>query len=199
MGLSSFEQYEDPDTDRVIYNLQKFCKLALNGNPNILELLWLDPKFHTYRTREYMLLRDNRASFLSKRICTSYLGYVHGQMQRLTSHKDKPVREGRNPARAALEAKYGYDTKHASHVIRLLIQGAQLLKSGGLEVTLQGANLAVCKEIKHGLWSFDEFADFANKLREQFQLLEQETDLPAHPDVERIERLLVDLIYDFRM
>ncbi len=36
----------------------------------------------------------------------------------------------RNPARAELEASYGYDTKHAMHLLRLLRMGEEILHDG---------------------------------------------------------------------
>jgi predicted nucleotidyltransferase len=40
----------------------------------------------------------------------------------------------RNPARAELEAKYSYDTKHASHLLRLLRMGKEILTTGTIHV-----------------------------------------------------------------
>ena len=42
----------------------------------------------------------------------------------------KAWRKNRNPKRAALEEKYGYDTKHAMHLCRLLKMGCEILEEG---------------------------------------------------------------------
>ena len=39
-------------------------------------------------------------------------------------------KKNRNPDRAAMEAKFGYDAKHASHLIRLLRMATEILEHG---------------------------------------------------------------------
>jgi hypothetical protein len=43
-------------------------------------------------------------------------------------------KKNRNPKRAALEAKIGYDAKHATQLIRLLKLGKEVLLTGKLQV-----------------------------------------------------------------
>ena len=43
-------------------------------------------------------------------------------------------KDTRNEKRAALEAKYGYDTKHGMHLIRLMRQCKEILETGTLNV-----------------------------------------------------------------
>ena len=42
IGLTEFEQYEDKETDTVIYSFNKMVKLLLDCNPNTCEILGLD-------------------------------------------------------------------------------------------------------------------------------------------------------------
>ena len=42
IGLTSFEQFEDRNTDTVIYSFMKLVNLLLNCNPNTIEILGLD-------------------------------------------------------------------------------------------------------------------------------------------------------------
>jgi predicted nucleotidyltransferase len=37
LGLKTFEQFEDRESDTVIYGFKKFINLCLNANPNTLE------------------------------------------------------------------------------------------------------------------------------------------------------------------
>jgi predicted nucleotidyltransferase len=69
LGLSSFEQWEhqDEDGDVVIYALDKFVRLALACNPNIIELLHVEPR-HVLFINDYgQRLVENRHKFLSRR------------------------------------------------------------------------------------------------------------------------------------
>ena len=63
IGMTSFEQYVDDNTDTVIYGFNKMVKLLLQCNPNTCELLGLE---------EYLIksplgqeLIDNTGMFLS--------------------------------------------------------------------------------------------------------------------------------------
>ena len=42
LGLTTFEQFEDRQTDTVIYGFNKLIGLLLNCNPNTIEILGLD-------------------------------------------------------------------------------------------------------------------------------------------------------------
>ncbi|OOM05881.1 nucleotidyltransferase domain-containing protein [Clostridium saccharobutylicum] len=82
-GFQSFEQFEDTETDTVIYGLKKFVSLALKGNPNILELLGTKDEHIIYMNKYGEVLRKNRELFLSKRIIYTFGNYATAQLRRL--------------------------------------------------------------------------------------------------------------------
>ncbi|MDP4089957.1 MAG: nucleotidyltransferase domain-containing protein [Bacillota bacterium] len=71
-GFQNFEQFEDTETDTVIYGLKKFVSLALKGNPNILELPGTRDEHIVYMNSYGEALRKNRGIFLSKRIVNTF-------------------------------------------------------------------------------------------------------------------------------
>ena len=71
-------------------------------------------------------------------------------------------KNNRNPKRAKLELKYGYDTKHATHLVRLMRQGLEILKTGELSVYRQDAKELL--SIREGEWSFDKLIDYTTQL-----------------------------------
>lgn len=83
LGLTEFEQYEDINTDTVIYSFNKMIKLLLECNPNIIELLGLDDSQYLIKTELGQLLLDNKHLFLSKRAAKSFGGYAGAQLRRL--------------------------------------------------------------------------------------------------------------------
>lgn len=83
LGLSSFEQFEDRDTDTVVYALRKFINLALNSNPNVLEMLGTKPEHLFILKEEGKMLRDNLHLFLSQRAIQSFGNYATAQLRRL--------------------------------------------------------------------------------------------------------------------
>lgn len=82
-GFQSFEQFEDIETDTVIYGLKKFVSLALKGNPNILEQLGTKEEHIVYMNKYGEELRKHSKLFLSKRIIDTFGNYATAQLRRL--------------------------------------------------------------------------------------------------------------------
>jgi predicted nucleotidyltransferase len=98
-----FEQAELKDPDTVIYEIRKFFNLAAQCNPNIIEVLFVDPSdiIHLDDIGEEILA--NRDKFLSKRVKHSMSGYAMSQLKRIKLHRRwllNPVSEP--PTRASL-------------------------------------------------------------------------------------------------
>ena len=83
IGLTSFEQYEDRETDTVIYSFNKLISLLLNCNPNTIEILGLDENQYLIKNPLGQELLDNRSIFLSKRAAASFGHYADAQLRRL--------------------------------------------------------------------------------------------------------------------
>lgn len=83
LGLTEFEQYEDNNTDTVIYAFNKIVKLLLECNPNTIELLGLDDEQYLIKTSLGQELLNNKQLFLSKRAAKSFGGYAGAQLRRL--------------------------------------------------------------------------------------------------------------------
>lgn len=85
-GLQTFEQWESDDGDHVIYSLQKFTRLALDGNPNIIETLYVIPEDRLYVHTLAEPLLAARDRFLSKRVGVKFGRYALHQLNRLERH-----------------------------------------------------------------------------------------------------------------
>ena len=83
IGLTSFEQYEDANTDTVIYSFNKFIELVLHCNPNTIEILGLDPDQYVIISPIGQELLDHRDLFLTKRAAVSFGHYATAQLRRL--------------------------------------------------------------------------------------------------------------------
>jgi predicted nucleotidyltransferase len=323
LGLDNFEQQETKNPDSTVFDIQKFTKLALECNPNIIEYLFLHPENILINTPYWDILVENRDIFLSKRAKHRYLGYAYSQLKRVQSHKQwllnpvdhKPTREEyglpateslnreligqielvtkdclkenldvilnssadeltitglrnylefdvrgaldeafadfvyptifnllinkidvmstlaidnfseeivavytkeksyssamsrwkqyqnwvdtRNPARAELEAKFGYDTKHIGHVFRLLKQGQEILLDKTLTVKLKPEDKEEILAIKAGKFTYDEIIDLASMRMAFFEELYERSTLPHSPDFNKANTLLVKTIEKF--
>jgi len=80
---TKFEEYEDIETDTVIYSLRKIVLLLLNCNPNCIEILATNPEHILIMSKEGKLLRDNIGLFLSQKAAKSFGGYSTAQLRRL--------------------------------------------------------------------------------------------------------------------
>ncbi len=83
LGMTEFEQYEDSNTDTVIYGFNKLVRLLLECNPNTIEMLGLDEEHYLIKSELGQELLDNSDMFLSKRAIKSFGGYAGQQLRRL--------------------------------------------------------------------------------------------------------------------
>ncbi|MEZ6014741.1 MAG: nucleotidyltransferase domain-containing protein [Planctomycetota bacterium] len=199
LGLDSFEQHESDGGDHVVYGLAKFARLALQGNPNIIETLFTPTEHVLHCDALGALLVAARGAFLSRRVGERFAGYATGQLTRMRNHRRALQTPGlsderlarRNPARAELEARYGFDTKHAMHLIRLLRMGHEVLATGAVHVHRSDAQELL--SIRHGGWSFERVAEEAARLLEQLTGAIAGSALPEAPDERAANELVIEL------
>lgn len=98
----------------------------------------------------------------------------------------------RNKVRSELEAKHGYDTKHAMHLVRLLRMGVEILTTG--QVLVKRPDAEELLSIRHGAWSYEKVVDYANEIDNKLDELEKSSDLQWSPDWKKIEELQIELI-----
>lgn len=98
----------------------------------------------------------------------------------------------RNAKRAALEAKFGYDTKHALHLVRLMRMGQEILATGAVNV--RRADREELLAIRDGAWSYETLLTRAQDLYAQIEAAAQTSTLPDAPESEALETLCVELI-----
>ena len=174
--------------DITIYEIKKIIGLLLKGNPNVLCLLWLNEENYIERTEQGRRLIEARDIFSSRQVYHSFIGYAHSQSHRMTHMAFEGYMGAK---RKALVGKYGYDTKNASHLIRLLRMGIEFLTEGILYVKRQDATQLL--EIKNGEWSLEKVQEESDRL---FKLAEEayvRSSLPAEPNKEKAEQLCIDI------
>ncbi len=98
----------------------------------------------------------------------------------------------RNPQRAALEARFGYDTKHALHLVRLLRMGVEILERG--EVRVRRPDREELLAIRDGAWTYDELMSRALALGERVRAAAATSPLPAEPDEAKLDALCIDIL-----
>jgi predicted nucleotidyltransferase len=100
-------------------------------------------------------------------------------------------KNNRNEARSELEEQFGYDTKHAMHLVRLLRMGKEALEEGVLKVKRPDAEELLA--IRDGGWTYEECVEYAEEMDWTIrETLYQKTDLPKRPDLQRVAELLME-------
>lgn len=86
-SLFRIEEVAVGGQDEKYFELEHYCHLAADCNPNIIETLWVDEADIMFKTPAYDLLRKNRHLFLSSKIAFTTSGYAVAQLKRIKNHK----------------------------------------------------------------------------------------------------------------
>lgn len=163
-----------------VYEIRKFVRMAMQANPNILDLLFGDMSNIRRLTAAGQVLLENRQLFVTMAARGSYLGCINAQLTKMERHRnwmlDPPTGpilnstsqersnwndylcwvKNQGSARRASDAKYGYDTKAAGHLVRLTRMGKEILSSGRVNVWRGHIDAGELLEIRQGHWTYDE-------------------------------------------
>lgn len=285
--VEKFEQHiaNDP-IDVVIFDIRKFVMLAVDCNPNIVEILFTDESDWILSTGQWRRLHSARDHFLSQRARESFVHYAMSQLHKIHTHrgyllnppkkppersdfslppksifkkeqlgiinsevqkladqlggegwtKDKVIEHDaalvqlvvesldvgkrlmpmivaerafkaairtwdaykhwklkRNPARAALEERFGYDTKHAGHLVRLMRMASEILSNG--HVLVKRPDAVELKAIRCGAWKYEELVKWAEFERAKIDAIK--STLPLEPPTAMLNQLLVGIVSDY--
>jgi uncharacterized protein len=103
-------------------------------------------------------------------------------------------RKQRNPARAELEERFGYDTKHAMHLVRLLRMCREILTTG--KVVVRRPDAAELLAIRAGAWEYERIVEWAEREDQALQDVAAQSALPKAPDVHRIDAACVEIMQE---
>lgn len=98
----------------------------------------------------------------------------------------------RNEARAALEARHGYDTKHAMHLVRLQRMGLEILTRGEVIVTRPDRDELLA--IRDGAWPFERLLEEAEQMDRAIRDAVSTSPLPTGVDEDAVEALGVEIV-----
>lgn len=304
-ALSHFEQAESKEPDFTIFCIKKFVHLASQGNPNVIEILFVDESDRLQITPLGEQLLGMRDLFLTKRVRHTFAGYAHSQMRRIRGHREwlmhppshHPTRAEfnlpestlipqnqlsaaeaaikgkldswsadfmddlppatrqaitgkmsehlaeigvsmneelwpgaartlglsdnfiellarekryasakrnwnqyqtwkleRNPKRAELEARYGFDGKHAGHLYRLMTMAREILETG--KVNVRRPDAEVILSIRNGAWTYERLEEWFEREDAALTDVATKSSLPKSPDVEEIDQRTMVIIRD---
>lgn len=250
--------------DDKFYEFRQYLMKALDCNPNILELIFVNSDNIKFINSIGEILLENRHLFPWKGLAQKFLGYSFSQKHKMRIrtehyktiktaheyfaeflHEDTPtafeLRERRTMTvelfayrykpefmsekqshfalgdlnvqkslqlrklkamvdarfskatnRKGLMEKYGFDTKYGSHLVRLMLEGQELLETGQLIFPLKESQLIL--DIKLGRYTMEEILEMADNFEADIEIWRGKSDLPAKPQFKKVETLCMELI-----
>ena len=202
VGFSEFEQYiyrtaaeregkhDAPsragDLDLTIFSLRKFLRLAMQGNPQILQCLFVPAHLCIVRDALGSTLQELAPLLVSRHAGARYLGYLEAQRQRLLGERGQ-----KKVNRPELEAKHGFDTKYAMHILRLGFQGVELMSTGKLTLPMAEKDRAFVYATRLGDVPLQDVLTHAGELEHQIKDLLHDAPVPAEPAREELQAWMV--------
>ncbi len=175
------------DVDVCLYTLRKWANLAAKGNPSSLHFLFAPLEFgHALWAK----VIANPEIFLAKGHVRPFIGFADDQMKRLFGEKGQ-----KNIHRADIEAKYGYDTKYAMHVIRLYGEAKELMETGS--ITLPRPNAGELVDIRNGKYKLSEIREMGRQLESEALNASDKSPLPDRINRQKISEVIAQTYREF--
>lgn len=170
--------------DLTIYSIIRYFRLLTDGNPNIIDSLFVPRRCVVYSTQIGELVRENRKLFLNKGCWATFKGYAYSQIHKMKTKQP----EGK---RVELIEQYGYDVKFAYHVVRLLNEVEQIMAEGDIELDRNREQL---KAIRRGVWTQQQVESYFHDKEKYLEELYTKSDLPIKADSAIIKNLLLNCL-----
>jgi hypothetical protein len=102
-------------------------------------------------------------------------------------------KKNRNPKRAELEAKFGFDLKHGTQLVRLLRLGKEILETGKVQVK-RTHDREELMAIKTGAWTYDQLIAYTDKVEDEVKEAAKNSKLPNQPNIKYLDDLCIKLV-----
>lgn len=173
------------DTDLKLYSLRKWAGMAVSGNPDAMHFLFT-PNLAPSPSVWEKYIRPNCDAF----VC-SHAGYHYGEFAKHMLRTLKGEGTGKRGQRDDLIGEFGYDTKAAMHLIRVLGEGIELMMTGAITLPRPEKNFLIA--IRSG--KYGTLKDIEILAKGNFNILEQsrsESALPEYADRARVSGLVAE-------
>jgi predicted nucleotidyltransferase len=172
--------------DFSVYSIVKYFQLCMENNPNCIDSLFVPQRCVIHSTQVGQRVRENRKMFLHKGAWHKFKGYAYAQMGKIRSKSNSS-----NEARAADIETYGYSTKFAYHIVRLLSEIEMILIEHDLDLE---RNREMLKSIRRGEWTIEQIEQHFTDKQRALESVYAESTLPHGPDEPRIKALLLECL-----
>lgn len=157
------------DIDINVYSLRKFARLIKGGNPSLLVALFSRKPVITNPDVDW---EELETLIRSKRVGYAFLGYMNQQLDRWRGKSSKRV------SRPELVEAHGYDTKYASHVLRLGWQGLEYMEHGRFSVPMAPERALFLTNVRRGDYEERHLLNIADEIMRQLEKAIEQSDFP---------------------
>jgi uncharacterized protein len=169
------------ENDLQSYSLRRFVSLVEKGNPNIVSSLCA-PDYTGPAAAE---LRGLLPAIHCQQTAQQFVGMALAQIRKYWSG-------ALAASRAPLVDQFGYDTKFAYHIARLVDELREFVPTGRITYPLRTAG--ALRLVRRGLLSQAEWNRVVPDIEAQFKILaDQAKRLPPTPDVEALNRAVLKM------
>ncbi len=102
-GSRGTKEIKQGKFDCVFYEIKKMFSLLLQGNPNVMSMLWLRDEDYLHNDARAELIIKRRGLFDGKHVYNAFAGYAHQQLSKM---------ETRDPAELRMYLALTYEAKH---------------------------------------------------------------------------------------
>ena len=173
------------DIDMNMYSLRKWAKMAIAGNPSAIEFMFMDNLAPKNAVWDHFVI-PNIPVFLSSHAGLHFQKFCEHMLRTL-----KGEGQGKRGKREDLIAEFGYDTKAAMHLIRVLNEGIELMKTG--KITLPRPEKEHLIDIRKGkAGSLKDIEDIAQELFIRLEATRLASVLPPVIDLGRVSDIVTN-------
>lgn len=173
-SLSGVPEQLETKYEEVYWEIEKFIRLALKANPNVLECLY-SPLIEKSDPIADKLIQI-RHIFLSQYVHRTYNAYVLSQFKKLEQD---------------LRSQGDVRWKHVMHLIRLMLSAVKVLREGFVPLLVEEHKDALLS-IRRGEMPWQEVERWRLSLHRELDEALGRTSLPVHPDYEAANNLLLE-------
>lgn len=173
-------------TEAKVYSLRKFLRLALGGNPDVIPLFFVPASHKTVDTAIGRQLQELAPHIVSRKCGVKFLGYMESQRRKMLGERGQL-----GVTRSALVSKHGYDTKFAMQIIRLGLNGVELLTTGRLTFPMHDSERGMLLRIRNGEVTINEVLQRAGDLEKDLRDAISESPLPEDSNRPLVEDWMI--------
>ena len=181
--------------DISISSLARLAKLAYDGNPNALEVIFTLDEYVIQENKIGERVRDLSPLFLSKNAIYKCMGYARSEIGQVKKRKAKwGSCERVDIPRANLHEMYGYDTKSAAHSVRLLDNAMSMIVTHDV---ISDHNKMFIRSIREGNFTYEEIIEMVETKMRKVEDEAEKCSLTKAPDFDFIKKKLTEIFRDF--